>query len=283
MPGASVGVHVQRLRAPRLGRPRIDLLGEHLGGRHRHAGLDRETPVALLLGQRAEHARVGDDDFRPVAVQRVHRLVERCRDVEPRNARPAGDERGEELPGDVDVAGRADRDQARVRADADPGEPRETDRDPVRELLVGIDEHARHPGRAGGGEDAVLAAVGLARLRIGDECVKVGESQVRIGHDAVELLHQGRLRQRREVGERGLGRVAAERLAVVRRAEDGMLEDVPKSLGLQLEQLLAAEAVEGEELAGTGAQRVEGHRVGAGCGGGHAVLPSGEGTASPRR
>jgi hypothetical protein len=77
-----------------------------------------------------------------------------------------------------------------------------------------------------------LAAVELARPSGSRELLELGETQTAIGHDVVEVLHQLCLRQRRQLGERCVGAVGSERLAVVRRVCDGVLDQPAKPLAL---------------------------------------------------
>ena len=71
--------------------------------------------------------------------------------------------------------------------------------------------------------------------------LELGQPQPRVGDDPVELVDQGRLRERRQLLERdlALAGLGAERLPVVRRGGGRVREQIPQALSLEVEQLLA--------------------------------------------
>ncbi len=125
----------------------------------------------------------------------------------------------------------------------------------------------------------VATLVEIAREGVANERLDIAPAQQRVGDDAVELLHQQFLRERRQRGERTVGRIAAERLAVVRRALDRVAQQRIDALLLVDQQLLACPVLLLEQLADSGADRLP--RIGA-CLDGHAVLLSSSGTDAPR-
>ena len=79
--------------------------------------------------------------------------------------------------------------------------------------------------------------------------LQVGSAQPRIGNDVIEVVHQVGLGQRGQVGQWPIGRVGAERAAVVARAADRVLEERPQPFGLIGQQSLTRPAVVGQQLA----------------------------------
>jgi hypothetical protein len=135
---------------------------------------------------------------------------------EPGDLVPSGLERREELARDVKRARRTDRDEARLRGDANPRERGEAERDPVCELCVREDEHALDAGRAGGAEDPELVEVRRAGVCLVEERLQIGVAQPLVRDDTGEVLHQKRLRKGRKRIERALRCVGTQRLPVVR-------------------------------------------------------------------
>ena len=183
-----------------------------------------QAALELLVGERAGDAGVGDERLRLIGVQRLDHLRDRRDHAQPRNSLASGLERREELTGDVHVTRSADRDQTGRRGHARPRERRQADGDPVGELLVREDEQAGNSRRTRGREDAIRVAVRGAGLGVGEKRLELVQPERRVGDDSIEVLHQDRLRQRRQLGKGTFGRIGPERLAVVRRVLDGVRE-----------------------------------------------------------
>ena len=215
-------VRVDRGRTPRLFDPLLDLVGQHLRRRRDQVRLDVQATLELLVGERADDAGVGDERLGLIGIQRFDHLRDRCGHAQTGHSLASRLESGEELTGDVHVTRSTDRDQPGLRGHARPRERRQADGDPVGELLVREDEQAGNSRRTRGREDAVRIAVRGAGLGVGEKRFELVEPKGRVGDDSIEVLHQDRLRQRRQLGKGTFGRIGPERLAVVRRALDGV-------------------------------------------------------------
>ncbi len=112
---------------------------------------------------------------------------------------------------------------------------------PEPELLLAVDDERAEAARPGRGEDAVAVQVQRAGVGAVEVLLELGQPQPRVGDDPVELVDQGRLRERRQLLERDLAPagLGAERLPVVGRGGGRVREQIPQALSLEVEQLLA--------------------------------------------
>ena len=110
-----------------------------------------------------------------------------------------------------------------------------------REIVAAVDEHPAHARRPAGREDAILAEQRLGRVSTREVPLDVGETEARIGHDAIPLVHQGRLRQGRQVlqGDVAVVRKGGERLPVERRFARGMVDERAQRATLMFLELFA--------------------------------------------
>ena len=116
------------------------------------------------------------------------------------------------------------------------------------ELALRVDEDAGYTARAGGTEETVLVAIQLPRVGGVEERLELAAAQALIGHEVVELLHENGLRKGRQVGEFGVCRVRAQRLAVVVGRLENLLEQLSQTRALVLHEPPARPAVALEQL-----------------------------------
>ena len=240
-------------------------------------GGDPQPALELLLGQRRRHRRVGGQRLGPEGVEGGHHLGQGGGHGQPRGgAGLASQQHGVQLVGDVQRAGGADPGQPGPRPQPPAGHAAQAGAEPDRELLHILHEQAAQPGGAGGGEQPVAPEVRPVGCRPGQVGLQLGPAQPGVGDDAVEVVHQRRLGQCRQLRERHLagGGVGAEPVPVVGRGGNGAGDQGPQPFGLEGEQPVARPAVPGELLAGQRPQAVRLGRSGGGRGGrGHGCLP----------
>ncbi len=200
--------------------PRGRVLGQHLGAREDDPRGDGEATLELLLRQQRDDARVAADHLGLVVVERGDHLVERGRHGDPRRARASGQHRRDHLSREVERSGSADARDPRLGGHAESRERADEDGDPMGELGLRVGKQARHSGRPRCRENAVLAEIERAGVGGVQERLQLRETETPVRHDAIELLHQDRLRQRRQVGQFSVLGAWPQRLAVVGRACD---------------------------------------------------------------
>jgi len=91
------------------------------------------------VGEQRGHRRIARDRLGLVGVERPQHLVERRGDGQLRHTAPPGPERGEHLAREVQRVRRADRDEARLRADALARDGAQARRDPGRHVVAVVD------------------------------------------------------------------------------------------------------------------------------------------------
>jgi hypothetical protein len=136
---------------------------------------------------------------------------------------------------------RADPGQPGPRPQPPAGQAAQAGAEPDRELLDVVHEQAALPAGAGGGEQPVAPEIRPVGGRPGQVRLQLGPAQPGVGDDAVEVVHQRRLGQRRQLRERYLaaGGVGAEQVPVVGRGGHGVGDQGPQPLALEGEQPVA--------------------------------------------
>ncbi len=163
----------------------------------------------------------------------------------------------------MERAGRPDADHPGLRGGTQANQGPEEHGDPVGELRLRVGEQTGQAAGPRGAEDAVLVVVELAGVGGAEEPLQVPAPEARIGHHPIELVQQQGLGECREVTEGGLGRVLSERLPIVWRALDRMLQQPTEASILELVELLPRPTIPFQHLHGVllehlGRERVDG-------------------------
>ena len=207
--GLRGGVHARRFDAPGLADPVAHVRREHLPGVGDHRGGDPQPPGELLLRQQRVHAGVPDERLRLEGVARGDDLGQRCLGRGARRRpRPPGEQARHEVPRDVQRRGRAQAEEAQVRAHPEQGEGAHQEPDPAGELGAGADEERGLAGAPRGAEDVVVEQR-LGGVRSGQVGLHRGEPQAGVGDDLVEPFDQRLLVEGGQLGERRADRVRA--------------------------------------------------------------------------
>jgi hypothetical protein len=228
-------VEVQRLQPEGLADAPAHVGGQHLGAGGDQPRRDPQPVLELLLGQGGRHRRVGDQRLGPEVVEGDHHLGQRGGDGQPRDgAGLPGQQHRIDLVGDVQRAGGADPGQPGPRGQPPAGQAAQAGADPDRELVGVLNEQPAHPGGPGGGEQPVPPQVGPAGIGPGHVPFELCPAQPGVGDDPVEVVHERRLGQGRQLLEGHVpgGRVRAEQVPVVGRGRDGVGDQGPQPLGL---------------------------------------------------
>ncbi len=212
--------------------------------------MDREPSLQLLVREQGGDARVRDDRFRLVRLERGHELGQGRGDRQQRSAGAPLLQAREDLSREVEGARRSDRRDAGAGSGADTDEHAQCGADPDVELPARVRDESVLPGRAGGRTDAELVRVELGRILSGRVRLDLRSAQTRVGHDPVELGHEGRLGEHRQVGEPDVtvGDALAEHVPVVGRAGHGVPQELAEPLALEAAQLIGRPGIVREEL-----------------------------------
>ena len=213
-------------------------------------GAIRSRPACFLC-EAADERRIGDQRLRFIGVQGLDQFGNWRGYRQPRSIGASGAELGEQAVRHVQRRGGPDTNHAGALRDPLNFQQAEDAGDGNLPSRLVIDHDATHAGRAAARDDAIFAEQRFARAFPGQVPLGVSQAQAPVCHDPIELCHQRRLRQDRQLPRlmSSLPKITDDP-AVVGRTRDRVLHDCAQAPPLEFEQSRARPALAIDNLSG---------------------------------